>query len=147
MTTKRGFSVIFSSSLIKFCQKNAQQKPQKELKTRKFNQKTFGKLNFSHNTFYSSKKHNYQTVRARDLRILDIVYHSLCVICYVSRVMYHVSYVTCHILCVSCHVSYQVLVVTYHVLKKKYISTGPTLSSFYLCPVGQGCKVWIRSIL
>ena len=51
----------------------------------------------------SSKHHNSQTVRARDLKFWDNVHHPLCVTCHMSRVIFHVSPVTRHVPHVMCH--------------------------------------------
>ena len=44
----------------------------------------------------SSNHHNFQTVRARDLKFWHNVHHPICVMCHMSRVTCHMSCVTCH---------------------------------------------------
>ena len=53
----------------------------------------------------SSKNHNSQTVRARQLTFWDIVHHPLCVTCHMSCFTCHLSGVTCHVSHVICHMS------------------------------------------
>ena len=53
----------------------------------------------------SSKYYNFQTVRARELKCWEKIYHPLCVTCHMSHVMGHTSCVTCHVSHVTCHMS------------------------------------------
>ena len=53
----------------------------------------------------SSKHHNSQTLRARDLKFWHNDHHPLCVLCHMSCVTCHMLHVTCHMLRVACHVS------------------------------------------
>ena len=52
-----------------------------------------------------SNHHNFQTVRARDLKFWHNVHCPQCVMCHMSHVTCHVSRVTCHVSHVTCHMS------------------------------------------
>ena len=73
----------------------------------------------------SSKHHNSQTIRARDLKFWHNDHHPLCVLCHMSCVMCHVSHVTCHMSHVACHVSF---VTTTKKMKKNGQSGGASRS-------------------
>ena len=73
-------------------------------------------IHFHHSTINSvsqssfspppSKNHNFQTVRASDLKLWDNVKHPLYVTCHMPRVTCHMSHFIFHMSCVTCHVSY-----------------------------------------
>ena len=59
-----------------------------------------------------SKQHNFQIVRARELKFGENIHPPTCVTFHVSHVMCHVSCVTCHMSRVTCHVSLFLLLFT-----------------------------------
>ena len=61
---------------------------------------SFGQSSFS---CKSSKHHNSQFVRARELIFVHIFHHQTCVRCHISHVICLVSCVRCDMSCVRCH--------------------------------------------
>ena len=53
-----------------------------------------------------SKHHNYQSVRARELKFWENFHPTLCVMCHISHVTCHMSPVICHLSRVTCHLSH-----------------------------------------
>ena len=69
------------------------------------------------------------TIRTRELKLLENVHPTRCVMC-------QVSHVTCHLSCVTCHLSniYIYIYILYikigQISGATWLSTGPKLSSF-----------------
>ena len=71
----------------------------------------------------------FTTIRTRELKLLENVHPTRCVMC-------QVSHVTCHLSCVTCHLSniYIYIYILYikigQISGATWLSTGPKLSSF-----------------